>query len=197
MSAPCDPAPPSAPAPPAEELAELAASVAVAAAAPGCAAAAPVRFRRNRRELLWLGCVLLLGITFSVTIAGVLLDRLTASSPAEQHDLLLEGMGLAACIGIFIVVGLVGREPLRFWRREVVIDGRGLRVGSVALPWDQVALLREAREFRAGEWFYHLEIRGRSGERTWVTSGLIADYPAFRAELLRRRPKVPLMLLPD
>ncbi|MBM4318735.1 MAG: hypothetical protein FJ125_01955 [Deltaproteobacteria bacterium] len=187
-----------------EDLARLAAGFARAAAAaaqrtarPPADDGPPIRFRRNHQELLWLGCVLLLGLVFAITLVGVLVAGMSARWRSGRVDPLVDGLWITSCLAIVIVVALIGREVLHFWRKRVVIDGAGLRVGPVLLGWEQLALLREGREFRAGEWFYHLEIRGRGGERAWVTSGLIADYPAFRVELLRRTPQVPMQLLPD
>lgn len=154
-------------------------------------------FRRNPVELVWLLCVLVLGVAFALTSASLAAPRLAARFAAGQRDLLVDGMWVLACTGIFVVVGLVGRELVRFLRKRVVADPRGLRVGSVFFPWEQVVEAREARQFRTGAWFYVMEIRGRNGERAWVTSGLIADYPVFRTELLRRCPGLRLTLLPD
>ncbi|MDY0059328.1 MAG: hypothetical protein RBU45_05920 [Myxococcota bacterium] len=154
-------------------------------------------FRRNRAELAWFSCVLLLGVAFSGTMAAVLVERLRGSWGRGQVDPLVDGLWIAACLAIFVAVGLIGRELWRFLRQRVVIDAQGLQVGRGYLPWEQIVLAREGREFRSGGWFYHLEVQGRGGQRLWVTSGLIADYREFREEFQRHRQGAPLVLLPD
>lgn len=162
----------------------------------GSAARTRVRYARNRRELLWFGLILLLGGTFAVSGLVLVSERFVVRLERGTLDPMVDGLWALTCLGIVAVVVAVARELVRFLRKVVVADALGVQVGRERLGWDDIRSAREGREFRAGSWFYHLELRGRD-RRLWVTSSLIRDYPAFRADLLARRPDLQLQLAKD
>lgn len=155
------------------------------------------RFRRNRQETAWFVCVICLGAVFGLTLLSVLVQRLRAAWDLGQPDVVVDGLWILACAGIFVVLGLAVREFVRFLRKRVSVSPDELRVGELAIPWWEIVELREARQFRSGAWFYHLELRTIGGQRAWITSGLIADYPGLRAAVLEHRPDLGLTMVAD
>ncbi len=161
------------------------------------AAVLPRRFARNPHEVGWFVCLGALGLVFGATLVNILVNRLQAQWAGGGVDGLVDGLWILSCLGILGAIGAIGREFVRFWRKRVSLEPAGLRVGTSLLPWAELSYAREAREFRAGAWFYHLEVAAEGGRRVWVTSGLIADYPGFRAALRAAAPQLPLILAPD
>ncbi len=154
-------------------------------------------FPHNRGTLTWFGFVMALGVVFTLTASTFVYQRLEAAWHAGVRDPLVDAIWLAAIGSLVVVMGLVVREFVRYLRKVVAFEPRGVRIGRVLLPWDELAVALEAREFKAGAWFYHLELRTYDGKREWVTSELVQDYFEFRDELLARKPELELVLLPD
>jgi len=170
---------------------------------PACPLHAPVvtrgpqHFGRNRQEVVWFLCVISLGAVFALTLLSLLVHRLRAEWVAEQPDLAADALWILACAGILVVLALAVREFVRYLRKRVSVLDEGLRVGAQLLRWADIVEVREAREFRSGAWFYHLELRTAAGAEAWITSGLVADYAGLRAAMLERRPDLPLTLVSD
>ena len=151
---------------------------------------APVTFRRNREELVWLIFVLVVGGAFALSSTALFAARLTAEAHLGRYDAPYDIVWTLLCVALWATLGYYVRTTLTFLRTTVTVDGAGVTVGADRILWEELLEVRAQTIRRRFHVFHRLELVRGPDDWIPVTSALIADYAGFATRVGQARSDV-------